>query len=668
MSRVDARKRARDDDASHAAAAADQPQRRLENDKFEAYYREQGVCRSEEDFRAMMARFREPLPLTFRVNASGRLVGATMRRLEGEVLPALSRERGMKPPKAVAWYPNRMSWQIDVSQSASLKQSESEAVLRLHSFLKSAGETGALTRQELVSMIPPLFLEVKPKHRVMDMCAAPGSKTSQLLEMLHAASGEATPRGVVVANDASLQRANLLTHQCKRSHSPALIVTNHQAQLWPILYDGKKGKKLRFDRILADVPCSGDGTLRKSPDLWKKWNASSGVDLHSLQLEIATHALRLLEVGGRLVYSTCSLNPLENESVVAALLKRAKGSVELVDVSKSLPELKRRPGMKKWKVGDVFAWHNSFEEAGKKRQKTVAKTMFWEPSYESLPLERCVRVFPHLDDTGGFFITVFQKTSELPDEMEATPRVDANTAYRMERANAEWNEKKRVAPVMKVEDRGIVESINKHYGVRSGFDLGEALMTRQHSDLPGVSPKRLYYLSEGARKILTAPNKDGRNAGLQVVACGVRSFERQIVDGVACAYRLTQEGLNSALPHLKKQIVHVRANELERILARQQDEPSARSSAARSSADAVPEEISHAKSIENLKKVSDGCVILIPKAKSDDVAHEASALACVAWLGHGPKGKSLSVLASIAAGGQLLYQLRDCMSRGTVVS
>jgi len=183
-----------------------------------------------------------------------------------------------------------------------------------------------------------------------------------------------------------------------------------------------------------------------------------------------------------------------------------------------------------------------------------------------------------------------------------------------------------------------------------------------------VSPKRLYYLSEGARKILTAPNKDGKNAGLQVVACGVRAFERQVVEGVKCAYRLTQEGLDAALPHLKKQIVRVRANELERILARQQDEPSARSSASRSSDDDVPEEISHAKSIENLKKVSDGCVILVPKAKSDDVAHEANALAVAAWLGHGSKGKSLSVLASIAAGGQLLYQLRDCMSRGTVVS
>ena len=126
-------------------------------------------------------------------------------------------------------------------------------------------------------------------------------------------------------------------------------------------------------------------------------------------------------------------------------------------MSKSLPG-SNGDRDEKWKVGDVFAWHNSFEETGKKRQKTVAKTMFWEPSYESLPLERC-RVFPR---HGRVFHHRFQKTSELPDEMEATPRVDANTAYRMERANAEWNEKKRVAPVMK-EDRG-VESINKHYG------------------------------------------------------------------------------------------------------------------------------------------------------------------------------------------------------------
>ena len=639
----------------------------LANERFEAYYAAQGVCEDAGDFRAMMEAFRRPLPLTFRLNASTALVEAVRRKLEGDVLPALKREASMKPPKCVAWYPDRLSWQIDISQSASLKQSESRGVLGLHAFLKSAGETGALTRQELVSMIPPLFLEVKPKHRVIDMCAAPGSKTSQLLEMLHGATnaGE-TPRGVVVANDASLQRANLLTHQCKRSNSPALVVTNHQAQLFPILHDAK-GKKIRFDRILADVPCSGDGTLRKSPDLWKKWNASSGVDLHTLQLEIATHALRLLEVGGRLVYSTCSLNPLENESVVAALLKRAKGSVELVDVSKSLPELKRRPGMKRWKVGDIYGWHDSFEETGKKRMKTVAKTMFWNREYDAMPLERCVRVFPHLDDTGGFFITALKKTAELPPEMEQTPQMDANKTYRMERANEQWNEKKRVAPVMKVEDRSIVKSINKHYGVQDALHLDDALMTRQHSDLPGVTPKRLYYLSDGARKVLTARGKDGKNAGLQVVACGVRAFERQIVDGVECAYRITQEGLDTALPCLKKQIVRVRASELEIILARQQDENVGANSSSRSSSDDVPEEITNAKSIEHLKKVSDGCVILAPKARDDDTETEAKALAVAAWLGRGKKGKSISVLASKASGGQLLYQLRDCMSRGTVV-
>ena len=90
-------------------------------------------------------------------------------------------------------------------------------------------------------------------------------------------------------------------------------------------------------------------------------------------------------------------------------------------------------------------------------------------------------------------------------------------------------------------------------------------------------------------------------------------------------------------------------------------------SSSRSSSDDVPEEITNAKSIEHLKKVSDGCVILVPKARDDDTETEAKALAVAAWLGRGKKGKSISVLASKASGGQLLYQLRDCMARGTGV-
>lgn len=72
-----------------------------------------------------------------------------------------------------------------------------------------------------------------------------------------------------------------------------------------------------FDRILCDVPCSGDGTIRKAPDIWRRWTPGNGNGLHPLQLRIALHACQMLKVGGRLVYSTCTFNPIEDEAVVA---------------------------------------------------------------------------------------------------------------------------------------------------------------------------------------------------------------------------------------------------------------------------------------------------------------------------------------------------------------
>lgn len=183
--------------------------------------------------------------------------------------------------------------------------------------------------------------------QVLDMCAAPGSKTFQLLEMLHdmdgsatgsgnaAGSSQPTPTGFVVANDADAQRCNLLTHQTKRMCSPCLMVTNHEAQAFPRVSaalaarpapgsiaaaqasaeaavgangdagaDASNGVSSRvsrddtmlFDRILADVPCSGDGTMRKAPDIWRRWSVNNGNGLHNLQLRIALQAARLLKV------------------------------------------------------------------------------------------------------------------------------------------------------------------------------------------------------------------------------------------------------------------------------------------------------------------------------------------------------------------------------------
>ena len=103
-----------------------------------------------------------------------------------------------------------------------------------------------------------------------------------------------------------------------------VLVTNHKAQEFPLLKgEDRSSGGFAFDRVLCDVPCTGDGTIRKSPDMWGRWNAGMGLSLHKLQLAILCRGIELLAVGGRCVYSTCSLNPHEDESVVAAALRCA---------------------------------------------------------------------------------------------------------------------------------------------------------------------------------------------------------------------------------------------------------------------------------------------------------------------------------------------------------
>ena len=739
----------------------------LRNEKFDAYYQTQQVVRPEE-WEQMMRSFRTPLPLTFRVNARGKFTESTRRKLVEELFPAIVKQNpNMKPPKCLKWYPDALAWQIDVpkdglkrpndwssgSPGARLETSarnDDSGMQTLRSFLIAANEVGAITRQEAVSMIPPLLLDVEPHHRVLDMCAAPGSKTFQLLEMLHAPrSGDGSfsgvPSGVVIANDASLRRANLLTHQTKRSNSPALIVTNHQAQEFPFLKDaddaegsrGAASSTYRFDRVLADVPCSGDGTLRKSPDLWKKWSPASGVDLHSLQLEIATRAARLLKVGGRLVYSTCSLNPLEDEAVVASLVRRSRGALRVADVSAREPGLERRPGMLSWRVGDVFGWHDEGPADAapgdhgntRRKQRNVADTMY-PPGLEKakeLGLERCVRILPHLDDTGGFFIVAIDKVAEMPGDEDGVrggpdPKKDKNNR---DGGGDDWNDSNGVAPVTQVEDEAIVQSMREQYGISAEAiaGIGKGLMTRASGVDKRNAPKRLYYVSPGARSLVAA---DGGAGGLRIVAAGVKAFERQAAPGAKCAYRLTQEGLESLLPRLEKQVVRASPAEVEAILRRQQGEPQTREAQRKNllrDPDA-PEGCWEKETLRAMKKVTPGCVVLVtrvrdgdeigapderePPRKKDkndeknkrdkkhkkdkrdkrnkrderdekDEKDEKDAdenrsfssvtrwagvagpndLAVACWLGEGDKGRSLSVLATKAEGGHLLHQLKE---------
>jgi multisite-specific tRNA:(cytosine-C5)-methyltransferase len=353
-------------------------------------------------------------------------------------------------------------------------------------FLVSETSVGNISRQEIVSMIPPLLMDIKPGMTVLDLCAAPGSKTAQLIEMVHRGeearvrkvlrnifsqegrelspdgfeievemedaeaagdwSDDGRSTGLVIANDADFKRAYMLVHQTKRLNSPNLIVTNHDATLFPSIRlpspatlpgERPKSKYLKFDRILADVPCSGDGTCRKNPNVWKDWTPQNALGLHNTQVRILVRGLQMLKVGGRIVYSTCSMNPVENEAVIASAIDRCGGpsKVHIVDCSNELPSLKRTPGLTSWNVmdkkgrvwGSWKAVQDEIAQVGIEYMGRLAEDMFPPESVakkegietERVPLERCMRVYGHFQDTGGFFITVLEKQTEIKARPES---------------------------------------------------------------------------------------------------------------------------------------------------------------------------------------------------------------------------------------------------------
>lgn len=374
----------------------------------------------------------------------------------------------VEAPQPVPWYPDNLAWWMTTPKNVIRRY---PPFAKFQKFLVSETSVGNISRQEVVSMIPPLLLDVKPGHVVLDLCAAPGSKAAQLLEMLHQGEegrilkalqihanedgrevpaypgldtvdmevdskddGRAT--GLLIANDMDYKRSHLLIHQLKRLSSPNMIVTNHDATLFPSLQlpseSSSQVQYLKFDRILADVPCSGDGTLRKNVNLWKDWIPGNALGLHQTQVRILVRALQMLKPGGRVVYSTCSMNPVENESVIAAAIERCGNeNVEILDCSNELPGLQRVPGMTKWKVMDKAGriWNDwkEVEEWVEKESKDglipgkLVPTMFPRKQDEespAIPLEKCIRVYAHQQDTGGFFITALHKKKEFKAKPE----------------------------------------------------------------------------------------------------------------------------------------------------------------------------------------------------------------------------------------------------------
>ncbi|KAF2690084.1 cytosine-5--methyltransferase NCL1 [Lentithecium fluviatile CBS 122367] len=437
-----------------------------ENELFESYYRKGGFM-EEEEFGEMWKYLASDLPNSFRFTGTKSDALAVREIFKRRYIPAIEaldfEGTRVEPPKPVEGFPDELVWDMKTHKKVIRRH---KPFAEFQKFLVAETTSGNISRQEVVSMIPPHFLDVKPGMVVLDMCAAPGSKSAQLAEMIHGDeeervmqaarnespniddggdySDDGRSTGLLIANDTDYKRAGMLVHQVKRLNFPNLIVTQHDASIFPSIElpsaEGEKKQYLKFDRILTDVPCSGDGTARKNPNVWQKWTPKDGLGLHNLQLRILFRGLQMLKKGGRLVYSTCSMNPVENEAVVAAAIEACGGisKVRIVDCSDHLPKLKRVPGLNRWKVFDTSAFPGSQEKMGHlftswdNFVKAQAKYRAEEPERqfsskvspgcfpptassdeERIPLERCMRVYPHLQDTGAFFIAVLEKLDDI---------------------------------------------------------------------------------------------------------------------------------------------------------------------------------------------------------------------------------------------------------------
>ena len=179
---------------------------------------------------------------------------------------------------------------------------------------------GKIYVQEAASMIPPLVLNPKEGDILLDMAAAPGSKTTQIGMMMK-------NKGLIIANDYKGQRLQSLGINIQRSGLTNTIIT---------LMDGNRFHGFNFDKILLDAPCSGTGTIRKSLKTITIWNPGMITKLAKQQKKLIANAFRNLKPGGEMVYSTCSLEPEENEGVVSYLL--TEYPAEIVPVK--LPGLK----------------------------------------------------------------------------------------------------------------------------------------------------------------------------------------------------------------------------------------------------------------------------------------------------------------------------------------
>nr|WP_242463956.1 RsmB/NOP family class I SAM-dependent RNA methyltransferase [Halorhodospira halophila] len=280
---------------------------------------------------------------------------ANTTRLTRDELDKLLRDEG--------WDPRPLGWQGDA--------------LLVDGGFRPGHHWGAIAGlyqiQEAASLLPVQLLDPRPGERVLDLCAAPGNKTVQVADALG-------NRGTVVANDASAGRLGALGQAVKRHGVVNVSQTVRDGQ-------GMPWAAGRFDKVVVDAPCSCEGTFRKTATAAEPTSPAFRQRLVQRQQRLLLRGMALTRPGGTVVYSTCTFAPEENEAVVAAALARCSGAFELIPAR--VAGLQLSPGLEAWDGVDFGA-----------------------------DMAACGRLWPHHNDTGGFFVALLRRVDDGSSQSE----------------------------------------------------------------------------------------------------------------------------------------------------------------------------------------------------------------------------------------------------------
>ncbi len=284
------------------------------------------------DFNSFLEHLTSPLPAYIRLN--------TLKAPESSIINRLKKE-------GITLEKTGIRWLFRVHSSGELRAGLSY-------------QLGYTYPQALSSTLPVIALDVHPGYLVLDLCAAPGGKSTYMAQIM----GDT---GTILANDRKYGRITALMSNVKRMGITNTVITNCRGEF---LAPG-----IRFDRVLVDAPCSGEGRYRIYRDGRMSHRRSGSTDLPAIQKGIVQHGFDLLRPGGIMVYSTCTLNPRENEEVVNHLMKKRPAALEAWH-----PPVISHPGIRQWQ----------------------------EKEYDPI-ITRCRRFYSHEIQSVGFFVARIRK-------------------------------------------------------------------------------------------------------------------------------------------------------------------------------------------------------------------------------------------------------------------